>query len=113
MRRQNSFWNLLGHYKYLITIVIGTISVGFLGKNSFLNLVKLNIQVNELENQRDAYNQRNDEATKQLRELQRNPDYIKKIARERYFMKADNEDIFVLSTDRETNKENKTDETVK
>ena len=27
------------------------------------------------------------------------PRYIEKIARERYFMKADDEDIFVISTD--------------
>ena len=34
-----------------------------------------------------------------LKELNTNPDAIAKIARERYFMKADDEDIFVLSDD--------------
>ena len=33
--------------------------------------------------------------------MQRNHKEIEKIARERYFMKADDEDIFVLSTDRQ------------
>ena len=35
----------------------------------------------------------------QIKELDRNPKAIEKIARERYFMKADDEDIFVLSDD--------------
>ena len=36
-----------------------------------------------------------------IRELDRNPKAMEKIARERYFMKADDEDIFVLSDDGE------------
>ena len=35
----------------------------------------------------------------QIRELNRNPKAMEKIARERYYMKADDEDIFVLSDD--------------
>ena len=34
--------------------------------------------------------------------LDSNPKAIEKIARERYFMKADDEDIFVLSDDQNT-----------
>ena len=34
-----------------------------------------------------------------LKDLNTSPDAIAKIARERYFMKADDEDIFVLSDD--------------
>ena len=34
-----------------------------------------------------------------LKEMRKGPEVFGKIARERYFMKADNEDIFVLSTD--------------
>ena len=34
-----------------------------------------------------------------LQEMRKGPEVFGKIARERYFMKADDEDIFVLSTD--------------
>jgi cell division protein FtsB len=44
--------------------------------------------------------------------LDSNPKAIKKIARERYFMKADDEDIFVLSDDEKTGKSILNDETV-
>ena len=53
----------------------------------------------------------NEADTKQLRDLRRNPRSVAKIARERYFMKADDEDIFVLSDDEKPKTTN--DETVK
>ena len=37
-----------------------------------------------------------------LSEIDRNPAAIEKIARERYFMKADDEDVFVLSDDQKS-----------
>ena len=47
----------------------------------------------------NKYNAIYERDTRQLRMLQSNPTNIEKIARERYFMKADDEDIFVLSDD--------------
>ena len=46
-----------------------------------------------------------------LKELKHNPKAITKIARERYFMKADDEDIFVLSDDDKTETGTKENET--
>jgi cell division protein FtsB len=45
--------------------------------------------------------------------LEDNPKEIEKIARERYFMKAEDEDIFVLSDDDEKQEGIVTDEGVK
>lgn len=57
----------------------------------------------------DAYNAQYEKDEHMLKELQRNPKAITKIARERYFMKADDEDIFVLSDDKK--KEDNNNET--
>ena len=46
-----------------------------------------------------------------IKELKRNPKAITKIARENYFMKGDDEDIFVLSDDQKPVTDN--DETAK
>jgi cell division protein FtsB len=46
----------------------------------------------------------------QLHELRRDPATIRKIARERYFMKTDDEDIFVLSDEIPTEENNETTE---
>ena len=83
----NSKWNevgrMLNHYRYLIVVVVGVLIVGF---------VDLKKQIKE-------YNERHSTDTERLRQLKRDPKAIEKIARERYFMKADDEDIYVLSDD--------------
>ena len=45
-----------------------------------------------------------------LRRLETDPKAIVEIARERYFMKADDEDIFVLRDDSQESTENETTE---
>lgn len=103
-------WQLLSHYKYLIVTTVGVLFVGFLDENSFLQLVKYNLQISELEEQIDRYNERNQAAVKELQDLRRDPKAIERIARERYFMKADDEDIFVLSDDPQPDDESENEE---
>lgn len=107
---------ILGHYKYLITIVVGVAYVGFLDDNSFFQRVKYDMQISDLKEEIKKYNDRNEADNVELNSIKHNPRAIEKIARERYFMKADDEDIFVLSSDRHDNNNNKTNnvnETVK
>ncbi len=91
---------IIAHYKYLITIVLGTILVGFVDDNSFLQRIKYDMRISELKEEIDKYNKQTEVANEELRELAHNPRAIEKIARERYFMKADDEDIFVLRSDK-------------
>jgi cell division protein DivIC len=93
------FLKMLAHYKYAIVIVVGVAYVGFIDDDSILQLIKYNLTAAELQDDIQIYNSRNEAATKELRELRTNPKSIEKIARERYFMKADDEDIYVLSDD--------------
>jgi cell division protein FtsB len=95
----NMILRLMAHYKYLITIVVGVAMVGFLDENSLLRHVQYRLKISDLNDQIEMYNERNETATHELRELRLHPKAIEKIARERYFMKADDEDIFILSTD--------------
>ena len=53
----------------------------------------------ELTEEKDQFEADFNRDQAQIKELDRNPKAIEKIARERYFMKADDEDIFVLSDD--------------
>lgn len=97
--RISIIFNFLGHYKYLIVVVLGCIMVGFVDDNSMLRRLQLQMQIADLQEEIEKYRSMNDADTKQLRDLQRDPRAVEKIARERYFMKADDEDIFVLSDD--------------
>ena len=86
-------------YKYLITIVIGVLVVGFIGENSYLQQAKNARQITHLKNEIEPYEESYREASTKLSRLYTDPEAIEKIARERYFMKTDDEDIFVLSDD--------------
>lgn len=97
--RLNAILNLVGHYKYLIVVGVGVAVVGFLDENSFMHRIKLDMQMSDLQSEIKKYTDRTEADTKLLNELKRNPQSIRKIAREQYFMKADDEDIFVLSDD--------------
>lgn len=97
--RLGVIWNLLSRYKYLITIVVGVALVGFIDENSFLRRIQYDLQISQLKDEIRKYNDRNEAAAKELRSIRHDPKAIEKIARERYFMKADDEDIYVLSTD--------------
>lgn len=89
-------WN---RYKYMIVTAIGIVLVGFVDENSIRHRWQLSTQISDLQEQIDRYNEQNLRDTRKLRELNRDPNAIEKIAREHYFMKADDEDIFVLSDD--------------
>jgi cell division protein FtsB len=56
-------------------------------------------EISHLKAEIEAYDESYREDSIKLSNLFTDPEAIEKIARERYFMKADNEDIFVLSDD--------------
>lgn len=109
MNRIYSVWRYICRRKYLIVTVIGIVFVGFVGENSILKHVQNRMQINDMKDEISTYEAQHDQAENTLKELKHNPKAITKIAHERYFMKTDDEDIFVLSDDNNT--EEKTDNT--
>jgi len=102
---------MLCHYKYVIVCVVGFLIVGVVDDNSFRKLIELELQIDDLNSEINKYNSQYKADTKELRELKQNPKAIERIARERYFMKADDEDIYVLSTDEKKPNERKNETT--
>jgi cell division protein FtsB len=88
--------------KYTVVCVAGILIVGFLDENSVWSHLKNQQRISELEDEVSEYNAAYQRNQAQIHELNRNPKAIEKIARERYFMKADDEDIFILSDDDRT-----------
>lgn len=97
--------------KYAVVIVLGVVLVGFVGENSVWSHLRNKQKIAELENEIERNMKSYEHDMKQLRELDSDPKAIEKIARERYFMKADDEDIFVLSDDLPATTATTTDET--
>ena len=92
-------WNYLAHYKYLIVIIAGVLVVGVFDDNSIRQHIKYQIEIATLRSEIEKYQTEYDRDLRQLKEMRKGTEAFGKIARERYFMKADNEDIFVLSSD--------------
>lgn len=90
--------------KYAVVTIAGLLLVGFLDENSLWSHMKNLQQIDLLTEEKARYNAEFQRDQAQIKELERNPKAIEKIARERYFMKADNEDIFILSDDDRTPK---------
>lgn len=85
--------------KYSLIAIIGIVLVGFVGENSMLAHMRNKMYISELSSEIEKYERQNENDMRQIRELNRNPKAMERIARERYFMKHDDEDIFVLSDD--------------
>ena len=85
--------------KYIVVLVAGVALIGFAGANSLWAHFAYQQRISELHDEIDHYEgeYRKDQA--QIRLLQTNPKAMERIARERYFMKHQDEDILVLSDD--------------
>lgn len=92
------FWNL-PFVKYAIITVIGVVLVGFVGENSLLAHLRNKYYIGSLADEIEVYTKRYQDDMRQIHELNHNPKAMERIARERYFMKHDDEDIYVLSDD--------------
>jgi cell division protein FtsB len=82
--------------KFTITAVAFIVWIAFFDKNDLLSQFKLKSEVNKLEQEKNYYLQEIKKTKNDTKELQTNPENLEKFAREKYFMKKENEEIFVI-----------------
>ena len=92
--------------KYLLTIVALAVWVMFFDKNDLRTQVDLRKDVKKLQEERNYYAKEISNITTDIKELYTNPKTLEKFAREKYYMKRDNEEIFVLVEDKKQNSSN-------
>ncbi len=85
--------------KYIIAALIAVIFIGFVDENSAWKHFQNRQYIEELEDEISKYTEQYESDKAKIKKLDNDPKSIEKIARERYFMKTDDEDIFVLSDD--------------
>jgi cell division protein FtsB len=88
--------------KYIVVTVIAVAWIGFLDENSVWNHLSNSLKIGQLADEIEMYNERYRHDQEQIHLLDSDPKAMEKIARERYFMKTDDEDIYVLSDDPST-----------
>lgn len=84
-------------HKYLLVTLIFLLIIGVLDENNLMRRVSHKREIATLKSEIIKYRQQFDEDTRQLKELDSDPGTIEKIARERYFMKTPDEDVFIFS----------------
>ena len=87
--------------RYAITILVFLIFLLFFDQNNILTQYSYREQLNKLESEKEYFNQEITRTRKELEELTKNPATLEKFAREKYYMKKENEEVFVF-TDKKT-----------
>lgn len=82
--------------KYITSTLLLFIWICFFDRNDLISEVRLVNKINYLKTEKRYYQQQTDMATEELKELQTNPANLEKFAREKYLMKKDNEDVYVI-----------------
>ena len=93
--------------KYLITIVLFLVWMIFFDSTSFLVINELNKEIDKYEEQLQYYKDEYKKNDDFYKKLMNNKDEKEKYARENYFMKKPNEEIFILVVDSTNLSQNK------
>jgi cell division protein FtsB len=88
--------------RYIVVLALGVVIVGFLGDNSVLAHLKNKQRKNEFTEEINKYLSLTLHNQEWLHQLRTDPKAVDQIAREWYFMKKADEDVFVLSDDDQT-----------
>lgn len=82
--------------KYTLTLLAFVVWVSFFDKNDLLSQMELRKEVKKLEGEKNYFVTEIGKNKSDMKDLMTNPKNLEKFAREKYLMKKDNEDVFVL-----------------
>lgn len=101
--KDTSWFKFLSN-KYVWVLLFFCTWMLFLDNYSYFDHRILDTEINDLENNKKYYQE---EIKKDLEHIKllKNPDQIEKYAREKYYMKKDSEDIYIIEFDGDTIRE--------
>lgn len=82
--------------KYFLTSLVFLVFLFFFDTNNLLTQIRLSMELNKLEKTREFYLKEIEQDLKDTESLMTNQKNLEKFAREKYYMKRPNEDIFVI-----------------
>lgn len=80
--------------RYVLTALVGLIWASFVSEIDLIYLAKSQLELKRLERQVAHYEREIESTRGQLLDLSTNPERLERFARETYFMKRDDEDLF-------------------
>ncbi|TAL62645.1 MAG: septum formation initiator family protein [Bacteroidetes bacterium] len=85
--------------KYFISVLSVAVWVAFFDKNDLFSQYELTQKLKQLRTEEKYYQAEIEKNKSDMNNLRTNPANLEKFAREKYLMKKDNEDIFVIVKD--------------
>lgn len=82
--------------KYLVASLFFIVWMLFFDQRDYFQQRERQAELNKLEAKKRYYVEEIEKTRKQLQDLQNNPAALEKFARERYLMKREGEDIFII-----------------
>jgi cell division protein FtsB len=82
--------------KYFITILVFSIWMTAIDKNNIISQIKLSNELGDLQRKKEYYLKEIDKDKQAIYELNTNINTLEKFAREKYLLKRENEDIFII-----------------
>jgi cell division protein DivIC len=83
--------------KYVISLAAFLVVIVFLDKNDLFTQLDRKRELRELQQTKSHYSTQIEAEKKELDQLRNNPATIEKYAREKYLMKRENEDLFLIT----------------
>ncbi|WP_111670685.1 FtsB family cell division protein [Algoriphagus litoralis] len=81
---------------YVLASLLFLFWITFIDSNNLVNHFKLSQKLGQLEDQKEFYLEKKEKITAEREELLSNPALLEKFARERYLMKKQTEDLYVI-----------------
>ncbi len=95
MAKLHSALNLLLN-KYVISIIVFLVWISFFDRNDLMTQWERKQELNKLEQSEAYYVSEIDNTNKYLSDLNNNPATLEKIAREKFYLKRSNEQVFLI-----------------
>ncbi|HRW99573.1 MAG TPA: septum formation initiator family protein [Cyclobacteriaceae bacterium] len=81
---------------YFLTAVFFLVWMTFIDSNDLITRFKMGSKLRSLEREKEYYQEKIVEVEKDRQELMTNKELLEKFAREKYLMKKESEDVFVI-----------------
>ncbi|POY38528.1 septum formation initiator [Solitalea longa] len=91
--------------KYYLALILFFVWMLFLDRNDFISQYEYRQKLSQIRKDQDYYKEEIIKVKKDVKELSTDPAQLEKFAREKYLMKRDNEDIFVIVPEEDEKKD--------
>ena len=92
-------WVIIKRYivnKYVISFLLFAVCFTFCGNHSLIRRIQQQRKIRELNSELKEYRQQTEEAQEALREINSSPENLERFARETYYMKTPEEDVYLV-----------------